>query len=162
MGARGGGVVLALAGLALAACGGSSSRSADLLRDVRGYGNGLRWRDFPAAALRVAPARRDAFLEQREQLDEDLRIADWELTRLSYDDSGHRAQVHVEYTWLLDSRGVVHTTVTRQWWTRHGDRWLIDREVRVRGEPMPGLAEPARRSPRRAPGPPPTRPRRAQ
>jgi hypothetical protein len=136
-------------GAALAGCGGSSSRSADLVRDVRAYGNGLRWRDFPSAATHVAPARRSDFLEQRETLDEDLRIADWEMTRLEYDPTRYRAQVHVEYTWLLDSRGIVHTTVTRQWWSRHGDRWLLDREVRVRGEPMPGLAEP-----------PPTRKRR--
>lgn len=109
---------------------------------MRGYGNGLRWRDFPAAALRVSPARRTAFLEQREKLDDDLRIADWEMTRLEYDDTRNRAMVQVEYTWLLDSHGIVHKTISRQWWSRHGDRWLIRREVRVRGEPMPGLAEP--------------------
>ncbi len=115
------------------------------MRDVRAYGNGLRWRDFPAAAMHVAPARRSVFLEQRETLDEDLRIADWEMTRLEYDDTRYRAEVQIEYTWLLDSRGIVHATVTRQWWSRHGDRWLLDREVHVRGEPMPGLAERKRR-----------------
>jgi hypothetical protein len=134
--------------VALAACGGSSSRSADLVRDIQGYGNGLRWRDFPASALRVAPAQRSEFLETREQLDSDLRVADWEMKRLEYDSTRYRAQVEVEYTWLLDSRGIVHTTVTRQWWSRHGDRWIIDREVRVRGDSMPGVAEPARRRPR--------------
>ncbi len=131
---------LAALGLALA-CGGSSQRSADLVRDVRAYGNGLRWRDFPAAAMHVAPARRPDFLERRETLDEDLRIADWDMTRLEYDDTRYRAEVQIEYTWLLDSRGLVHKTVSRQWWSRHGDVWLLDREVRVRGEPMPGLAE---------------------
>jgi hypothetical protein len=136
------------AALALAACGGgSSSRSADLVRDVRGYGNALRWRDFAAAALAIAPAHRADFLDQREQLDEDLRVADWEMTRMEYEDDRHRAEVQIEYTWLLDSSGVVHTTVTRQSWSRHGDRWLLDREVRVRGEPMPGVAEPGRKRP---------------
>ena len=150
-----GGTAVGLASVcvALAACGGSSARSADLVRDVHGYGNGLRWRDFPAAALRVLPARRSAFLEQREKLDEDLRIADWEMRRLEYDESRNRAVVQVEYTWLLDSHGIVHTTVSRQWWSRHGDRWIIRREVRVRGEPMPGLAEPRRtREPRQGGG----------
>jgi len=138
--------VLALAAAALAsACGGTSSQSADLVRDIQGYGNGLRWRDFPAAALRVAPARREIFLEQREQLDSDLRVADWDMKRLEYDATRYRAQVQMEYTWLLDSRGIVHTTTVRQWWSRHGDRWLLDREVRVRGVPMPGIPEPAKR-----------------
>lgn len=115
------------------------------MREVQGYGNGLRWRDFPASAMRVAPAQRQEFLETREQLDSDLRVADWEMRRLEYDSSRYRAQVEIEYTWMLDSRGIVHTTVARQWWSRHGDRWIIDREVRVRGAPMPGVAEPARR-----------------
>jgi hypothetical protein len=128
--------------VAACACGGGSkSSSAELVKDVRGYSNGLRWRDFPSAALRVAPRRRADFLDQREQLDADLRIADWEMIRLEYDDSNDRAEVSVEYTWLLDSRGIVHTTVTRQWWGRHGDRWLLEREVRVRGEPMPGVPD---------------------
>jgi hypothetical protein len=130
--------------LAIAAgCGGgASSSSAELVKDVRGYNNGLRWRDFPASALRVVPSLRAAFLDHRERLDDDLRIADWEMTRLEYADRNQRAIVHVEYTWMLDSRGIVHTTVTRQWWSRHGDRWLIHREERLRGEPMPGVAEP--------------------
>lgn len=126
-----------------AGCGGAgSSRSADLVRDVRGYGEGLRWRDFPTAALRVMPARREQFLDQREKLDEDLRVVDWEMTRLEYESSNNRARVQIEYRWLLDSRGIVHTTVTRQSWSRHGDRWMLRREVRVRGEPMPGVPEP--------------------
>ncbi len=136
------GQVAGLAAMCLAlACGGSSSRSADLQRDVRTYGDGLRWRNFPSAAMHVAPPKRPDFLEQRETLDDDLRIADWEMTRLEYDDTRYRAEVQIEYTWLLDSRGIVHKTVSRQWWSRHGDVWLLDREVRVRGEPMPGLAE---------------------
>ena len=115
---------------------------------MRGYNNGIRWRDFSAAALRVAPPERTEFLDRRDKLDEDLRIADWEMTRLEYDDSRHRAVVQVEYTWLLDSRGIVHKTVARQFWARHGDKWLLDREERLRGDPMPGVAErrPRRRS----------------
>ncbi len=141
----GAGIAAAAAIASLAGCGGASPRSADLASDVRGYGNGLRWRDFAAAALRVAPARRADFIDEREQLDSDLRIVDWEMTRLAYDDDGNRGEVRLEYKWLLDSRGIVHTTVTEQSWSRHGDRWLIDREVRLRGDQMPGVDEPADR-----------------
>jgi hypothetical protein len=140
-------VTRAAAAIALAIAagcgGGASSSSSDLVKDVRGYNNGLRWRDFPASALRVRPSLRAAFLDSREKVDDDLRIADWEMTRLEYEDRHQRAVVQVEYTWLLDSRGIVHTTVARQWWARHGERWLIEREERLRGDPMPGLAEPA-------------------
>lgn len=121
------------------------------MREVRGYNDGIRWRDFSAAALRLAPAERTRFLDRRDKLDEDLRVADWEMTRLEYDDDRHRAVVQVEYTWMLDSRGIVHKTVARQFWARHGDRWLLDHEERLRGDPMPGVEE---RRPRRRGGAP--------
>ena len=133
-------VTVALA-LSTGGCG-SVGRSADLVKDVRGYSDGVRWRDFEAAALRIEPARRAEFMDQREDLDDDLRVADWDMKRLKYDKSKNRAVVEVEWTWLLDSRGIVHTTVTRQNWSLHGKRWLLDHEVRVRGEPMPGVTEP--------------------
>ncbi|HTE53137.1 MAG TPA: hypothetical protein VK698_19925 [Kofleriaceae bacterium] len=141
----------ALAGAAaLAACGGgAASSSSDLVKEVRGYNNGLRWRDFSASAMRVAPAARSDFLDRRDRLDEDLRIADWEMTRFEYDESRFRAVVQVEYRWLLDSRGIVHTTVARQFWARHGNTWLLDHEERLRGDPMPGVSEPTRVKPGR-------------
>jgi hypothetical protein len=136
--------VAVLAAALCAACGGpgSSGRAVDLVHEVRGYGDGLRWRDFAAAAQRIAPVRRAEFLDQRDQLDQDLRVADWEMMRVSYKENRDRAEVQVEYTWLLDSRGIVHTTVARQSWARHGSKWLLEGEVRLRGDPMPGLAEP--------------------
>jgi hypothetical protein len=123
-------------------CNAANPKNADLVADIRGYGEGVRWRDFNAAALRITPAQREGFMEARERLGEDLRVADWEMRRLTYDDSRNRAEVHVEWTWLLDSRGIVHKTVTRQAWTRHGKHWILQREERMRGEPMPGVREP--------------------
>jgi hypothetical protein len=52
------------------------------------------------------------------------------------------ARVDVEWSWHLDSRGIVHKTVTRQIWQVVGKMWLITRETRLRGEPMPGVDEP--------------------
>jgi hypothetical protein len=138
-------LLLALVAGAPIACRTANPRNADLVADIRGYGDGVRWRDFNAAALRIVPARRVAFLETREQLEDDLRVGDWELRRLTYDERQNRAEVHIEWTWHLDSRGIVHRTVTRQMWTRRGDRWIIEREERLRGEPMPGVAEPRRK-----------------
>ena len=129
----------------LAACGGSASQRADLVADLRGYGDGIRWRDFNAAALRVLPAQRQDFMDDHEQLEDDLRVADWELRRLTYDRSRNHAEVHIEWTWLLDSRGIVHSTVSRQLWKRHGKQWILHREERLRGDRMPGMAEPRKR-----------------
>jgi hypothetical protein len=143
--------VLLLVLVAAAGCNTANPKNADLVADVRGYGEGMRWRDFNASALRVKPAHRTAFMDTREQLADDLRVADWELKRMTYSDDRNRAEVHIEWTWWLDSRGIVHTTVSRQVWSRHGKNWILDREVRLRGDAMPGMAEPGRPARRRPP-----------
>jgi hypothetical protein len=131
--------VLAVAG----ACGAASRHNGnDLVDQVRRYNEGLKWRRYPAAAVHIAPAERNAFLDERADLDDDLRIDLWELKRVGYTPGADRAQVRVEYTWHLDSRGIVHKTTSRQRWERHGDHWLVVDERRVRGEEMPGLPEP--------------------
>lgn len=133
----------------LAGCGGSASQRADLIADLRGYGDGIRWRDFNAAALRVPPAKREDFMDDHEQLEDDLRVADWELRRLQYDSTRNHAEVHVEWTWMLDSRGIVHNTVSRQLWSRFGKQWIMMGEERLRGDRMPGMAEPKPKKRRR-------------
>jgi hypothetical protein len=135
--------VLAAVLLALAACGGAQ-RTTDLMSDVREYNEGIRWQKFADSAMRLLPAERDDFLDEHERLADDLRVADYEVTRVGLEHGGELARVQVEWTWLLDSRGIVHTTVTRQSWKRYGKRWILTAEERLRGDPMPGVAEPRR------------------
>lgn len=135
--------ILVAAALALAACGARPKRATALLDDVRGYHDGIRWEKFAQAAVRLPPPERDAFIEEREALAEDLRIADVELLRVHFVGNGKmRAKVLVRYTWLLDSRGIVHKTWAHEVWARRGKRWMIEKNQRSRGEPMPGLEEP--------------------
>lgn len=141
--------IVVLSWLAVAACSGAQPHNADLVADIRGYSDGIRWRDFNAAALRIVPTKRVDFMDSHEELEDDMRVSDWEMRRMTYDKSRNRAEVHMEWTWFLDSRGIVHTTVTRQLWTRRGKRWIIEREHRLRGEPMPGVAEPKKPRKRR-------------
>lgn len=130
------------------ACGAGPKRSETLLSDVQGYGDGIRWRKPAQAAVRIPPNERDDFLDERTLLDEDLRIADYEITRLSLRGPDQdRAEVRMRWTWHLDGKVQVHTTVTEQAWERHGKRWLMVEERRVSGEPMPGMAEPAAEPP---------------
>lgn len=136
-------IFLLAVALALASCGSHSKRAAPLLDDVRGYHDGVRWAYFAQAAVRLPGPERDAFIEEREDLADDLRIADYEITRVRYAAGKMAADVDVKYTWHLDSRGIVHTTTAREKWERRGKRWVLLEEERRRGEPMPGLAEPS-------------------
>ncbi|RMH39998.1 MAG: hypothetical protein D6689_15105 [Deltaproteobacteria bacterium] len=137
-----GAVAAAAVAVALAACGASGAQRDPLIYHLRNYNEGVRWGQFDKAALNVPVLEREDFLDEREQLAEDLRIDDVEIKRIRYRNQRTWARVDVEFTWHLDSRGIVHKTVTRQVWRREGNQWLIADEHRVRGEPMPGVAEP--------------------
>ena len=129
--------------LALVATGCAGGPQRDMLMEsVRAYNEGVRWQRFTAAAVAVPPAERDQFLDEREELADDLRITDYEVVRVA-SHAAAAADVQVKMTWFLDSRGTVHDTWIRQRWERQGKAWRVVDERRVRGEAMPGLAEAA-------------------
>jgi hypothetical protein len=128
-------------GLALSlVLGGCASipKAEPLMDAVRTYNDGVRWERFTAAAAVVPPRERDAFLDEREELAEDLRITDYEVVRVS-DKGGEAADVQVKLTWYKDSVGTVRETWARQRWERQGKSWRITGERQVRGDDMPGL-----------------------
>lgn len=133
--------MLALAS-ALLACGSSAKQSADLLYDVRAFNEGLRWKKLPQAAVRIHPSEREAFLDEREQLQEELRIDDFEITRLKLTGKQQNtAKVQIKWTWHMDSIGLVHTTTSKQEWRRFGERWIMLGEAHAWGDLMPGVPE---------------------
>ena len=125
----------------LASCGGAQQRTDDLLEAVRMYNDGVRWDRFPMAATRVPAKEREQFLDDREDLEKDLHISDYELVRVG-SAKGENARIEVKYTWFKESEGVVRETRAVQTWERHGKTWMIVEEHRVKGPEMPGLAEP--------------------
>ena len=135
-------LLLPLVAMSLVACGASAKNSADLLHDVRAYNEGVRWVKLPQAAVRIPPAEREAFLDEREQLEEELRIDDFEIMRLKTNgDKQDTADVRIKWTWHMDRQGIVRTTTSHQEWRRYGKRWLMLKEAYVRGDSMPGVPE---------------------
>lgn len=131
---------LTMAALAvLAGCGGAPRRTESLMESVMTYNDGVRWERLPVAASRVPPAEREDFIDERDQLAEDLKITDWEVVRVRSDERG--AKVHVKYTWYEEEIGTVHETHALQRWRPLGQAWVIIAEHRLRGEEMPGLPE---------------------
>jgi hypothetical protein len=127
--------------LLLLGCASSPKDGEDLIGEVRVYSEGIRWRKYEDSAARVPPGERETFLDQREALDQELRIDDYEIARVKVRKGKERAVVLVKYTWHLDSVGVVYDTVVEQIWERRGVLWLRVAESRKRGERMPGLGE---------------------
>jgi hypothetical protein len=129
----------------LLACATPAKHTENLVDTSYRYQEGLRWQRFDDAAVFVPPEEREDFLDERDQLAEDLRIDDYEVTRVKLRRQQSEAIVQVKYTWHLDSVGVVHETTTEQAWQRKGVRWVIVSEVRKHGPAMPGVAEPPKK-----------------
>ena len=123
-------------------CGPSAKRLTPLIDQLRDFNASVRWQQFDKAAMSIPVLEREEFLDEREQIAEDLEIDDFEIKRMRYRRSRTWARVDVQYTWHLDSRGIVHKTTARQIWEVSGTDWLLTGESRVKGEPMPGLDEP--------------------
>jgi hypothetical protein len=151
------GALLAVLGaLASPGCGAAQRDVEPLDASLRVYNDGLRWQRFDDSASRLPAAQRDDFLDERDQLHEDLRISDYEVIRVRYDGKQRRAKVQIKYTWYLESRGVVHETHAVQTWQRGDTIWILRNERFLRGEPMPGLDGDASKSetPAATPEPP--------
>ena len=127
--------------LAIAACGGAQQRADDLMDSVRGYNEGVRWNRYETAAAAVPPKERDQFIEEREDLEKELHISDYEVVRVG-GAPNRTAHIEVKYTWFKDSEGIVRETRALQTWERHGKAWMIIDERRTHGPEMPGLREP--------------------
>jgi len=135
------GAILALLCSGAFACGGVPKAGEPLIESVTTYNDGVRWDRLAVAASRVPVAEREDFIDERDELDDTVKITDWEIKRVSDDAPGH-ARVHVKYTWYAVDEGIVRHTQAVQSWERHGKAWLIVDERRTRGDTMPGLAEP--------------------
>ncbi|MBI5481740.1 MAG: hypothetical protein HY906_22985 [Deltaproteobacteria bacterium] len=125
--------------------GGASSRdkladSLTLLTDA------MRWQQWDTASNHVAPELRKAYLEAHESLADQIDVTDLEVTRRVAAPDGARMSVVIALSWLAKNDPVVKKTVLEQRWEPRRGTWLIVRERRLRGDPLP---DPPRR--RRAP-----------
>jgi hypothetical protein len=130
-------VMRLIALLLLCACGAGQKANEDLLNNIRGYQEGLRWRRYEQAADYVAPDERASFLDRRDVIDKNLRIDEYEVMRVTLSEGHEEAIVQVRYTWHLDTVGTVHETVVEEKWTKDKPSWRIVETKHKRGEEMP-------------------------
>lgn len=131
----------ALLAILLLGCGAALHDQPDLSEAVRLFNDGVRWERFTAAAAALPPRDRGQFVDDMDQRSGDVKITEYEIVRV--DPRGEReARVQIKLSWYKASEGTVHETHAVQTWERHGRAWWMVDEARLRGAPMPGLAEP--------------------
>lgn len=112
---------------------------------AREYNDDVRWGRYDEAAAHVPAAERQRFLERHAALEDELEIADFEMTDVQVDKQKGAGSARVEYTWSLKRRGIVEKTTTRQRWERRDGDWVLASETRVKGAPLVLFDEPAGR-----------------
>ena len=129
-----------LALLLLAGCFLPSPNEKEALRDqVREWHDDMRWQRFPAASLRLPPARRQHFLDQTRAMENDVGMADYEITSVLPAGDG-KAQVRASFDWEAKQTALLRHTVLAELWQRVGSDWvLVDVKVE-KGEPLPFLS----------------------
>jgi hypothetical protein len=126
--------------LVIAACGGAQQQTDNLGEAIRSYNDGVRWGRYSIAASRLPATERSKFTDEMDEISNDLRITDYEVVRV--DAKGSReAHVQIKLQWYKESEQIVRETHALQTWERHGRDWLMVDESRMRGAPMPGLAD---------------------
>jgi hypothetical protein len=122
-------------------CASAPKSGETLMESVRTYHEGIRWQRFAAAAGRIPPAERSAFVDEWDERSSNLKITDYEIIDVSVR-GADAARVQVKISWYDDSEGTLRDTHAEQTWRRRGKLWWLTNEVRVRGATMPGLLEP--------------------
>ena len=109
---------------------------------AREYNQDVRWGRFDKAAKHVPVDTRQRFIDKHSNLEEELEIADFEMSGIEVDKGKKTATARVEYTWSLKSRGIVEKTTTKQKWERRDSEWVVAAEERIKGAPLVFFDEP--------------------
>jgi len=111
---------------------------------AREYNEDVRWGRYDQAAKHVPSDTRQRFIDKHANLDDDLEIADFEMSSIELDKKKQTATARIDYTWSLKTQGIVEKTTTKQKWERKDSEWILASEERVKGAPLVLFEEPKR------------------
>jgi hypothetical protein len=103
---------------------------AALQRAQREYTNAIRWGDIDAAVTLVHPELQESFLDQEEAF-EGIRVTDFDVGKVHYDDEETHATVRVTYR-AYSMRSMLDKEIKEtQQWERLGkaNRWVLRPEL---------------------------------
>ena len=126
-------------------------REETLMREARAFNDDLRWARYEQLNLSL-PAEEAALLSSRAAaLGDDLVIADYDVTSITFGAGSESAKVMVKFDWYSKSATTLHSSTLEQRWEYQDGRWLVTKQRRLRGDRFPLVTEPL-------PTPPPATP----
>jgi hypothetical protein len=108
---------------------------------ARRYNEGVQWNKVDQSAGYLPREERKAFVERMAALEDELEISNAEMVQLDVDKKHDKATARMTYEWSLKRHGLVEKTATEQTWKEKDGKWVMVREVRLRGSPLPLFKE---------------------
>jgi hypothetical protein len=129
--------------VALAACLSSSQRREEsLTREARTFNDDLRWARWEAVSSAMPRDEATAFLARVAALEDDLVLADYEVTSLTFAPGSNAAAVVARIEWYYNRDPRLRHTIVEQAWEYQRGRWQVTRMRRARGDRFGLVTEP--------------------
>lgn len=133
------------AGLALTAAGCLSTtqrREDNLVREARTFNDDFRWARWEALTAAMPKEDGKLFLGRVGEVGDELVLADYEVTSITFVQGSEAATVVVRFDWYMKSQMRLRSTTLEQRWEWKEGRWLAVKHRRTRGDRFPLVTEP--------------------
>jgi hypothetical protein len=117
-------------------------REDTLIREARGFNDDLRWGRYEQMHLSLPPEEAALLSSRAAALGDDMVIADYEVTSISFAPGSEAATVIVKFDWYSKRFNIVKNSTVEQKWEQQGGQWLVVKQRRLRGERFPLIPEP--------------------
>ncbi len=117
-------------------------REEDLIHGARMWNDDFRWARWEIVGQSLTPEENALFQERRHLVENDLVIADYEVTSVRFAKGSQAATVEVSLEWYRKSDPTVRQAALQQRWEQRAGRWLMIKQRRVRGDRFPLVPEP--------------------
>jgi len=135
-------LAIALLATACVAMTPTQRREDTLIREARGFNDDLRWARYDQMNLSLPPEEAALLNARAAALGDDMVIADYEVTSITFAQGSEAATVVVKFDWYSKRFNIVKNSTVEQRWEQKDGRWLVVKQRRLRGERFPLIPEP--------------------
>lgn len=118
-------------------------REDNLVREARLFNDDFRWARWEAMTTAMPRDDGQMFMGRVGDVGEDLVLADYEVTSITFTDGSRGAKVAVKVEWYMKREPTVKASFLEQRWEFREGRWLMVQQRRTRGDRFPLVTEPA-------------------
>jgi hypothetical protein len=133
-------VAMALAGAACVVTP-AQRREETLMREARTFNDDMRWARYEQLGLSLPPEEAGLLLSRAAAVGDELVIADYEVTSITFAPGSEKATVVVKFEWYSKRSTSLRATTLEQRWEHQG-KWLVTKQRRLRGDRFPLITEP--------------------